>query len=80
MKGCEPIGIGWWHQQTAVLGLASQLVFLFLCFSNFIIVCHAQLDVKPSYLMKLFQCKYISMASFTKRTMCLAALLNLYVL
>jgi len=52
----------------------------FLCFSNFIIVCHAQLDVKPSYLLKLFQCKCISTAPITKRTMCLVALLNLYVL
>jgi len=29
MKGYEPIRIGWWHQQTAALGLASQSVLLF---------------------------------------------------
>jgi hypothetical protein len=28
MKGCEPIGIGWWHQQIATLGLASRSVLL----------------------------------------------------
>jgi hypothetical protein len=23
MKGCEPISIGWWHQQNAALGLVA---------------------------------------------------------
>lgn len=64
-------------QQTATPSLAFLRVF-FLCVSDFIMGCPARLNVKPSCPLKLFRCKCISIAFFTRPSIQLMALLNLY--